>query len=193
MYSEAPKAKRIEFRCPDAAANPYLAFSAMLMAGIDGIERGLDPGAPADYDLFEESHGEVPQVPSSLGEALDALEADHEFRTRAGVFSEELIRTWLEYKRENEGRVVRLRPHPAGSGSTSMLVLAAQKDNPASSVGVEGSTPEVIEHSTADWVGPEAAHAESSHLRHRDIVPAGQVRGTVPRAAVTRGGSEVVA
>ena len=59
MYSEAPKAKRIEFRCPDAAANPYLAFSAMLMAGIDGIERGLDPGAPADYDLFEESHGEV--------------------------------------------------------------------------------------------------------------------------------------
>ncbi len=116
MYSESPKAKRIEFRCPDAAANPYLAFSAMLMAGIDGIERGLDPGAPADYDLFEESHGEVPQVPSSLGEALDALEADHEFLTKGGVFSEELIRTWIDYKRENEVDVVRLRPHPAEFG-----------------------------------------------------------------------------
>src|ERR687897_697748 len=116
MYSESPKAKRIEFRCPDAAANPYLAFSAMLMAGIDGIERGLDPGAPADYDLFEESHGEVPQVPSSLGEALDALEADHEFLTKGGVFDKELIRTWIDYKRENEVDVVRLRPHPAEFG-----------------------------------------------------------------------------
>jgi len=122
MYSESPKAKRIEFRCPDAAANPYLAFSAMLMAGIDGIERGLDPGEPADYDLFEESHGTAdpagrcPQVPSSLGEALDALEGDHEFLTKGGVFSEELIRTWIDYKRENEVDVVRLRPHPAEFG-----------------------------------------------------------------------------
>ena len=113
MYSDAPKAKRIEFRCPDAAANPYLAFAAMLMAGIDGIERGLEPGAPADYDLFEEEHGKVPQVPASLGEALDALEADHEFLTKGGVFSEELIRTWIDYKRENEVDTVRLRPHPA--------------------------------------------------------------------------------
>jgi glutamine synthetase len=113
MYSDSPKAKRIEFRCPDAAANPYLAFSAMLMAGIDGIQRGLDPGAPADYDLFEVEKGGVPQVPGSLGEALDALEADHEFLTRDGVFSEELIRTWIGYKRETEVDVVRLRPHPA--------------------------------------------------------------------------------
>jgi glutamine synthetase len=113
MYSDSPKAKRIEFRCPDAAANPYLAFSAMLMAGLDGIERGLDPGAPADFDLFEEERGEIPQVPGSLAEALDALEADHEFLTRDGVFSEELIRTWIDYKRENEADVVRLRPHPA--------------------------------------------------------------------------------
>jgi glutamine synthetase len=113
MYSDSPKAKRIEFRCPDAAANPYLAFSAMLMAGIDGIERGLDPGAPADYDLFEEVGAEVPQVPGSLDEALAALEADHEFLTKGGVFSEELIRTWVDYKRENEADVVRLRPHPA--------------------------------------------------------------------------------
>jgi glutamine synthetase len=113
MYSDSPKAKRIEFRCPDAAANPYLAFSAMLMAGLDGIERELDPGAPADYDLFEDAEVEIPQVPGSLAEALDALEADHEFLTKGGVFSEELIRTWIDYKRENELDTVRLRPHPA--------------------------------------------------------------------------------
>jgi glutamine synthetase len=112
MYSESPKAKRVEFRCPDAAANPYLAFSAMLMAGLDGVEQGLDPGKPADFDLFEEE-ADVPQVPSSLGEALDALEADHEFLTRGGVFSDELIETWIAYKRENEVDPVRLRPHPA--------------------------------------------------------------------------------
>jgi glutamine synthetase len=113
MYSSSPKAKRIEFRCPDPTANPYLAFAAMLMAGLDGIERGLDPGAPADFDLFEESHGEIAQVPGSLGETLDALEADHAFLTKGGVFSEELIRTWIAWKRENEVDVVRLRPHPA--------------------------------------------------------------------------------
>ena len=116
MYSDSPKAKRIEFRCPDAAANPYLAFSAMLMAGIDGIERGLDPGAPADYDLFEEAGHDVPQVPGSLAEALDALEADHEFLLRGGVFTEDLIRTWIDWKREHEVDAVRLRPHPAEFG-----------------------------------------------------------------------------
>jgi glutamine synthetase len=116
MYSDSPKAKRIEFRCPDAAANPYLAFAAMLMAGLDGIERGLDPGGPADYDLFEESHGDVPQVPGSLGEALDALEADHEFLLRGDVFSEDVIAAWIAWKRENEVDAVRLRPHPAEFG-----------------------------------------------------------------------------
>jgi len=113
MYSDSPKAKRVEFRCPDAAANPYLAFAAMLMAGIDGVQRGLEPGEPADYDLFEESRGPIAQVPGSLAEALDALEADHEFLTRGGVFSEELIRTWIGWKRENEVDLVALRPHPA--------------------------------------------------------------------------------
>ena len=84
------------------------------MAGIDGIQKGLDAGAPADYDLFEERSGRtVPQVPGSLAEALDALEADHEFLLAGGVFSEELIHTWIDYKRENEVDVVRLRPHPA--------------------------------------------------------------------------------
>jgi glutamine synthetase len=113
MYSESPKAKRIEFRCPDPTANPYLAFSAMLMAGLDGIERELDPGAPADYDLFEESRGEVAQVPGSLEASIAALEADHAFLTKGGVFSEDLIRTWIDWKRENEVDIVRLRPHPA--------------------------------------------------------------------------------
>ena len=116
MYSESPRAKRIEFRCPDAAANPYLAFAAMLMAGIDGVRRGLEPGAPADYDLFEGAGADVPQVPSSLGEALDALEADHQFLLRGDVFSEELIGTWIAYKRTNEVDAVRLRPHPAEFG-----------------------------------------------------------------------------
>jgi glutamine synthetase len=113
MYSDSPKAKRIEFRCPDPSANPYLAFSAMLMAGLDGIQRGLDPGAPADYDLFEDADVSVPQVPGSLAESLDALEADHAFLLEGGVFSQELIDTWIAWKRENELDVVRLRPHPA--------------------------------------------------------------------------------
>ena len=113
MYSTSPKAKRIEFRCPDATANPYLAFAAMLMAGLDGVENGLDPGSPADYDLFEDPSQRIAQVPGSLAEALDALEADHTFLTRGGVFSEDLIRTWIAYKREHEVDAVRLRPHPA--------------------------------------------------------------------------------
>jgi glutamine synthetase len=110
-YSESPKAKRIEFRCPDPTANPYLAFSAMLMAGLDGIERGLDPGEPSDFDLFEDDRG-VKQVPGSLAESLDALEADHEFLLKGDVFSEELISTWIGWKRENDVDPVRLRPHP---------------------------------------------------------------------------------
>jgi len=113
VYSPSPKAKRIEFRCPDATANPYLAFSAMLLAGIDGIQKGLDPGAPSDYDLFEDAGADVPQVPGSLAESLDALEADHDFLLAGGVFTEGLIKTWIEWKRENEVDFVRLRPHPA--------------------------------------------------------------------------------
>jgi glutamine synthetase len=110
-YSESPKAKRIEFRCPDPTANPYLAFSAMLMAGLDGIERGLDPGDPSDFDLFHDDRG-VAQVPGSLDKALDALAADHEFLLKGDVFSTGLIETWIAWKRENEVDPVRLRPHP---------------------------------------------------------------------------------
>jgi glutamine synthetase len=113
MYSDSPRAKRIEFRCPDASANPYLAFSAMLMAGLDGIEQGLDAGEPADFDLYEEAGVEIPQVPGSLDESLNALEDDHEFLTRGNVFSEDLIQTWIGWKRESEVDFVRLRPHPA--------------------------------------------------------------------------------
>jgi glutamine synthetase len=83
----------------------------MLMAGLDGIDKGLDPGEPADFDLFEEEH-DIKTVPGSLDESLAALEADHEFLTKGGVFSEELIRTWIDWKRENEVDAVRLRPHP---------------------------------------------------------------------------------
>ncbi len=116
MYSGSPKAKRLEFRPPDPLANPYLAFPAMLMAGLDGIERELDPGEPIDQNLYElppELLADIPTVPTTLDEALDALEADHEFLTRGGVFSEELITTWIAYKRETEVDAVRLRPHPA--------------------------------------------------------------------------------
>src|SRR5262245_48667745 len=113
MYSDSAAAKRIEFRCPDATANPYLAFAAMLMAGIDGVQKDLDPGEPADFDLFEAHRAGSAQVPGSLAEALDALERDHEFLLVGGVFTEELIRTWIDYKREQEVDVVALRPHPA--------------------------------------------------------------------------------
>jgi len=113
MYSDSPRAKRVEFRCPDATANPYLAFAAMVMAGIDGIERGLAPGEPADFDLFEEHHTEIGQVPGSLDAALNALEKDHEFLLKGEVFTSNLIETWIDYKREQEVDFVRLRPHPA--------------------------------------------------------------------------------
>lgn len=115
VYTENPKTKRIEFRPPDASSNPYLAFAAMLMAGLDGILNKIDPGEPVDkniYELTEEELKKIPTVPKSLEEALDALEKDHEYLTRGGVFTEDLIETWLEYKRENECDPVRLRPHP---------------------------------------------------------------------------------
>jgi glutamine synthetase len=110
-----PKAKRVEFRVPDPSSNPYLAFSAMLMAGIDGIKNKIEPPAPVDKDLYElppDELANIATVPSSLGEALDALEADHAFLTEGGVFSEDLIATWIDYKRTNEIDPIRLRPHP---------------------------------------------------------------------------------
>ena len=110
-----PKAKRIEFRVPDPSANPYLAFSAMLMAGIDGIKNKIEPPAPLDKDLYElppDEAAEVPTVPGSLDAVLNNLEADHEFLSEGGVFTEDLISTWIDYKRTREIDAVRLRPTP---------------------------------------------------------------------------------
>ena len=111
-----PKAKRIEFRVPDPSANPYLAFAAMLMAGLDGIKNKIEPPAPVDKDLYElpaEEAKAIPQVPGSLPEALNALEKDHAYLTQGSVFTHDLIETWIEYKRSAEVDYVRLRPHPA--------------------------------------------------------------------------------
>jgi glutamine synthetase len=110
-----PKAKRVEFRCPDPSANPYLAFSALLMAGLDGIANRIEPPPPVDKDLYDlppEELKNVPQVPASLEEALVALENDNAYLRAGGVFTEDLIETWIAYKREHEIDPVRLRPHP---------------------------------------------------------------------------------
>lgn len=113
VYSQSPKAKRIEFRCPDPGANPYLAFAAMLMAGLDGIKNGYGIGEPAEADLFEEENmSKFSQVKGSLGEVLNALEEDNEFLTAGGVFTEDLIASYVDYKRYEELDAVRLRPHP---------------------------------------------------------------------------------
>ncbi|QIK62003.1 type I glutamate--ammonia ligase [Leucobacter viscericola] len=110
-----PKAKRIEFRAPDASGNPYLAFAAQLMAGLDGIRNRIEPMEPIDKDLYElppEEAKNIPQVPGSLEEALAALEADHQFLLEGGVFTEELIETWINLKRDTEIAPMALRPHP---------------------------------------------------------------------------------
>ena len=110
-----PKAKRIEFRAPDASGNPYLAFAAQLMAGLDGIKNRIEPHEPVDKDLYElppEEAKNIPQVPNSLLDSLDALAADHEFLLAGGVFTPELIETWIEYKIENEIKPLAARPHP---------------------------------------------------------------------------------
>jgi glutamine synthetase len=115
MYSPSPKAKRIEVRFPDPACNPYLAFAAMLMAGLDGIENKIDPGEPMEKDLYDlepKEAAKVPTMPGSLDDALRNLEQDHEFLLKGGVFNEELIETWIGYKRNREVDMLRLRPHP---------------------------------------------------------------------------------
>ncbi|MDP9072950.1 MAG: type I glutamate--ammonia ligase [Actinomycetota bacterium] len=115
LYSKSPKAKRVEFRCPDPSCNPYLAFSAILMAGLDGVQNKIEPPDPVDKDLYDlppEELAHVPQVPGSLEESLAALEADNGFLKAGGVFTDDLIETWVAYKREHEIDAVRLRPHP---------------------------------------------------------------------------------
>ena len=115
MYSQNPKSKRIEFRCPDPSCNPYLGFSAILMAAIDGIQNKIDPGASLDKDIYKlEPHEleSIPRTPATLDHALEALEEDHEFLVRGDVFTEDLIESWISYKREHEVDALRLRPHP---------------------------------------------------------------------------------
>src|SRR5215475_9389759 len=115
MYSQSPKAKRLEFRPPDPSANPYLGFASMLMAGIDGIQNRIDPGQPVDKDIYGLGVDElkkVPTLPGSLDESLRALEKDHEFLLKGEVFTEDVISTWIEYKRKREIDAMRLRPHP---------------------------------------------------------------------------------
>jgi len=115
VYLKSPKAKRIEFRCPDPSCNPYLAFAAMLMAGLDGIQNRIDPGPPIDKDLYNlppEEAEQVKSTPGSLAESLAALEEDHEFLLRGDVFTPDVIRTWINYKRERELEPLNLRPHP---------------------------------------------------------------------------------
>jgi glutamine synthetase len=115
MYSPSPKAKRIEVRFPDPSSNGYLAFAAMLMAGLDGIHKRLAPGEPLDKDIYAltpEELKDVPSMPASLDEALSNLNADHEFLLQGDVFTEDVIETWIEYKMANEVSAMRLRPHP---------------------------------------------------------------------------------
>lgn len=115
MYSNSPKAKRFEFRCPDPSCNPYLAFSAMTMAVIDGIQNKINPGDALDkdiYDLPPEELDKVPQTPGSLRASLDALKEDHEFLLKGDVFTPDVVDTWIDYKMKNEVQALDLRPHP---------------------------------------------------------------------------------
>jgi L-glutamine synthetase (EC 6.3.1.2) len=114
-YSSSPKARRIEFRAPDPTANPYLAFAAMVMAGLDGIQNRIEPPDPIDKDLYELPPDErkgIPTTPPTLADALNALEHDHEFLMRGGVFTPDLLETYIEYKRVREVDAILLRPHP---------------------------------------------------------------------------------
>jgi glutamine synthetase len=110
-----PKAKRMEFRCPDSSGNPYLAFAAMLMAGVDGIKNKIEPATPVDKDLYElppDEAANIPQAPTQLADVIDRLEADHEYLTEGGVFTSDLIESWISYKRDCEIDPINIRPHP---------------------------------------------------------------------------------
>jgi glutamine synthetase len=115
MYSTSPKSKRVEFRCPDPSCNPYLAFSAMVMAGLDGVMNRIDPGDPLDKDIYDmppEELANVPSTPGSLNEALKALQNDHEYLLKGNVFTEDVINTWIKYKTDKEIKPMALQPHP---------------------------------------------------------------------------------
>ena len=115
VYSSSEKSKRIETRFPDPTCNGYMAFSALLMAGLDGVQNKITPPGPLDKDLYDlppEEKSQIDSTPADLAAALDALEADHDFLLKGDVFTKDVIETWLSYKRENEIDAIRLRPHP---------------------------------------------------------------------------------
>jgi glutamine synthetase len=115
MYSDKPQTKRLEFRCPDSSCNPYLAFSAMVMAAIDGIQNKIEPGEPVDKDIYHltaDEYERIASAPGSLDDALDALEMDHEYLLNGDVFTADVIHYWIKYKRDNEVDAIRVRPHP---------------------------------------------------------------------------------
>jgi len=115
VYSKSPQAKRVEFRAPDSSSNPYLCFSALLMAGLDGVQNRIDPGEPIDKDLYELPPSEaklIKQVPGSLGDVLDALEKDCDFLLKGDVFTSDLLDAYISYKRTAELDPMRMRPHP---------------------------------------------------------------------------------
>jgi glutamine synthetase len=115
MYAKSPAAKRLEFRTPDPSCNPYLSFAACLQAGLDGVRNKIEPPTPIDKDLYDlepDAKAEVQQVPGSLEEVLTALKNDHDWLLEGGVFTEDVIETWIEYKTVHELDQVRLRPHP---------------------------------------------------------------------------------
>ncbi|GAG31243.1 unnamed protein product, partial [marine sediment metagenome] len=115
VYSDSPSSKRLEFRCPDPSCNPYFAFSAILMAALDGIKGKVSPGKPLDVNIYElppQELAQIPSTPASLAEALDELEKDHEFLLQGDVFTQDVINTWITWKRANEVAPVQLRPHP---------------------------------------------------------------------------------
>jgi len=115
MYSPNPKAKRVEFRCPDPSCNPYLAFSAIMMAGLDGVMNRIDPGEPLDKDIYDmdpEELKHVPSTPGSLELALKHLAEDHEYLTKGDVFTEDVIETWIKYKMDKEVKPMALQTHP---------------------------------------------------------------------------------
>ena len=115
MYSESPKSKRFEFRCPDPSTNGYLTFSAIMMAALDGIENKIDPGQPLDkntYELSDKEKKKITSVPGTLKETLEALEKDCKFLTKGEVFTDDLIETYIKYKIDNELNEIALRPHP---------------------------------------------------------------------------------
>jgi len=115
VYSDKPETKRMEFRCPDSSANPYLCFAAMTMAALDGIANRIDPGDPTDTNLADLAAGDLaklPAAPANLEEALAALMGDHEYLLKGNVFTADVIQGWIKYKMENEVEALRIRPHP---------------------------------------------------------------------------------